>query len=366
MRWRMLSLAILALVVGALVPEPAISESLPSWVRGYPEMSTRHCAYFIAIWSDGGYSSTPWECEAGYVATRGDANASRGYPQPAPDGCVEYVTQWSDGSYTWVPFSCPPGTLYQKPALADASPAGEKALSQAATAPDPTRSPTPAATNVPLPTATPVTAAAPSPDTSPPDIDPHPTEPRPADPHAADPHAADPHSAAPRTTPTHATATPPPHAATATAPAGTATSPAATATASGNAPATSTPRPLPTSTNAPSGNVPTGGSLGLPLSFVVTAAGGKLTVNWKSPASSDVSAAEVLRCYGQAIGTCEFGSAMSIGRVDSSQGATHSLTDPGAKAGVWNCYWIKSEGKSGATSQFPVASLGSLLNCKKP
>ncbi len=70
---------------------------------------------FVAQWSDGTYSGTPWDCGPGTIAQRGDLTATRGYPQIAANRCVEYVTQWSDGSYTWVPFECPPGVTYFKP-----------------------------------------------------------------------------------------------------------------------------------------------------------------------------------------------------------------------------------------------------------
>lgn len=85
------------------------------WVRGYPEIGPSGCVDYVAQWSDGSYSGTPWDCGEGTIARRGDLTATRGYPQVADNRCVEYVTQWSDGSYTWVPFECPPGVTYFKP-----------------------------------------------------------------------------------------------------------------------------------------------------------------------------------------------------------------------------------------------------------
>ena len=84
------------------------------WVRGYPERGADGCVYYVAQWSDGTYSATPWEC-GGRTIQSGNLTASRIYPQRAANGCIEYVAQWSDGSYTWVPFSCPAGTVYHKP-----------------------------------------------------------------------------------------------------------------------------------------------------------------------------------------------------------------------------------------------------------
>ncbi len=95
------------------------------WVRGYPSRGnpqfnmTAGCVYYVAQWSDGTYTSTPWDCNPGVVARDGNRTASRGYPQIARNGCTEYVTEWADNrgnkSWTWVPFSCPSGVWYPKP-----------------------------------------------------------------------------------------------------------------------------------------------------------------------------------------------------------------------------------------------------------
>ena len=90
-------------------------EQVEFWVRGYPEIGPSGCVDYVAQWSDGTYSGTPWDCGPGTIAQRGELTATRGYPQFAANRCVEYVTQWSDGSYTWVPFECPPGVTYYKP-----------------------------------------------------------------------------------------------------------------------------------------------------------------------------------------------------------------------------------------------------------
>lgn len=92
-----------------------------TWVRGYPSEGnpafgmTAGCVYYVAEWSDGSYTSVPWDCDPGVVARDAGRTSNRGYPQRAANGCVEYVTQWSDGSYNWVPFECPPGVPYPKP-----------------------------------------------------------------------------------------------------------------------------------------------------------------------------------------------------------------------------------------------------------
>lgn len=97
----------------------AVSAQAPTWERGYPQRGASGCVEYIAQWSDGTYTSTPWDCGPGQVAVGANGViASRGYPQQAPNGCTEYVTQWSDDTYTWVPFSCPEGVQYVKPGTA--------------------------------------------------------------------------------------------------------------------------------------------------------------------------------------------------------------------------------------------------------
>ncbi len=96
-------------------PSAAVPLGAVVWTRGYPEIGPSGCVDYVAQWSDGTYSGTPWECGPGTIARRGTLMASRGYPQMAANGCIEYVTQWSDSTYTWVPFSCPAGVIYFKP-----------------------------------------------------------------------------------------------------------------------------------------------------------------------------------------------------------------------------------------------------------
>jgi len=98
--------------VPPIAAAPAPSQAV--WSRGYPEVGPSGCVEYVAAWSDGTYTATPWDC-GGRAATRGSATANRGYPQLNANGCTEYVTAWSDGSYSWVPFECPPGVVYTKP-----------------------------------------------------------------------------------------------------------------------------------------------------------------------------------------------------------------------------------------------------------
>lgn len=101
------------LIVG-IAPSP-IGAQTATWVRGYPQQGASGCVEYVAQWSDGTFTATPWECPPGQVARMGTLTASRGYPQIATNGCTEYVTQWSDESFTWVPFNCPRGVVYTKP-----------------------------------------------------------------------------------------------------------------------------------------------------------------------------------------------------------------------------------------------------------
>ncbi len=114
-------------------PEPA--QEFIVWTRGYPEVGPSGCVDYVAQWSDGTYTATPWDCGPETVARRGDLTATRGYPQRAANGCIEYVTQWNDGSYTWVPFWCPAGVTYYKPGTpAPLVPTGVERAVQAAVA----------------------------------------------------------------------------------------------------------------------------------------------------------------------------------------------------------------------------------------
>lgn len=140
------------------------SAQQPTWVRGYPERGQSGCVEYVAQWSDGTFTSTPWDCGPGQVARRGAATAARGYPQQAANGCTEYVTQWSDGTYTWVPFSCPPGVVYVKPNAAGGPAAGAPQTLQPLQPvqpgqPAPPAPPAEAAPTAPLPQLQPVTPA---------------------------------------------------------------------------------------------------------------------------------------------------------------------------------------------------------------
>ena len=110
---------------------PASAQDAIIWARGYPEVGPSGCVDYVAQWSDGTYTATPWDCGPGRAPRRGDLTGSRGYPQLAANGCIEYVTQWSDGSYTWVPFSCPTGVVYFKPGTPVPASAAERAVETA-------------------------------------------------------------------------------------------------------------------------------------------------------------------------------------------------------------------------------------------
>lgn len=119
MRWLML----LGVLSVALLPEAAAAQTEAVWVRGFPQRLTPQCDWYVALWSDGSYSATPFRCEPGVVVVERLvregvvielSRSSRTYPQVAANGCIEYVTLWSDGSASWVPVSCPPGVSYFK------------------------------------------------------------------------------------------------------------------------------------------------------------------------------------------------------------------------------------------------------------
>jgi hypothetical protein len=113
-RRRFAALVLAVTLVLSLVPATE-AQARPTWLRGYPEVGTSGCVEYVAAWSDGSFTSTPWACDSGVIARGPNGTASRGFPQTASNGCVEYVTQWSNGSFTVVPFSCPPGVTYFKP-----------------------------------------------------------------------------------------------------------------------------------------------------------------------------------------------------------------------------------------------------------
>jgi hypothetical protein len=117
--FRRLLIAVFVLPAALALAPPAGAQVGAVWLRGYPQLFDDRCVYYVASWSDGTYTWTPWQCPAGVTPTRGNSliPAGRGYPQMSATfpGCVEYVTQWADGVFTWVPYSCPPGVVYLKP-----------------------------------------------------------------------------------------------------------------------------------------------------------------------------------------------------------------------------------------------------------
>ncbi|GIW06799.1 MAG: hypothetical protein KatS3mg060_1604 [Dehalococcoidia bacterium] len=131
MRW----FVVLGLVAAVVFPAVAAAQSEIVWVRGFPQRLTPQCDWYVALWSDGSYSATPFRCDPGVaiaerVVRDGTvvelSRSSAGYPQTASNGCVEYVTIWSDGSASWVPVSCPPGVSYLKAQAGVLDPAIER------------------------------------------------------------------------------------------------------------------------------------------------------------------------------------------------------------------------------------------------
>jgi hypothetical protein len=112
----LLRFIVLLVTIIALTPISTVSaQGAATWQRTYPERTQPACTWIVAQWSDGTYSASAWECDAGQAAVRSDgARATRGYPQIADNGCTEYVSQWSDQSYSWVPWQCPAGVVYPK------------------------------------------------------------------------------------------------------------------------------------------------------------------------------------------------------------------------------------------------------------
>src|SRR5690349_12324485 len=96
--------SVLAIVVFVLLalsapPRGAAAQANPTWARGYSENGVSGCIEYVAAWSDGSFTSTPWACSGG-PARIGTLTATRGYPQIAGNGCTEYVSQWSNGAYS--------------------------------------------------------------------------------------------------------------------------------------------------------------------------------------------------------------------------------------------------------------------------
>lgn len=113
--WRLLvlSLGLASLFAGAL---PLAAQEPASWLSGYPEQRPDGCVWYVARWSDGSFSATPWECPPGAQPERADGGLGmvRGYPEQRPDGCRWYVTAWRDGTFSAVPFFCPAGVIALK------------------------------------------------------------------------------------------------------------------------------------------------------------------------------------------------------------------------------------------------------------
>lgn len=140
LRNRVTWLALVALI-GAAVFQPLTAQSQTPivWQRGYPELGPTGCVEYVASWSDGTFTSVPWDCPSDAVVKRpgSDATASRGYPQVAGNGCTEYVAAWSDGTFTWVPVSCPNGITYYKPGTAPIGPPPAPSIQAPASTPTP-------------------------------------------------------------------------------------------------------------------------------------------------------------------------------------------------------------------------------------
>jgi hypothetical protein len=135
MRWWMKSTLALVLLAAFLLPAKVRAQGDVVWVRGFPQRLTPQCDWYVALWSDGSYSATPYRCDPGIaIAERVvrdgavvELSRSRdGYPQIAANGCIEYVTLWSDGSASWTPVSCPPGVAYLKSQAGVLDPAIER------------------------------------------------------------------------------------------------------------------------------------------------------------------------------------------------------------------------------------------------
>ncbi len=99
------------------VEAPTQQQDGIAWLRGYPEIGGEGCTWYVASWSDGAYTKTPWICPDGITPFRRDrpVAAARGYPELGGEGCTWYVTRWSDGVFTKVPFRCPVGAGPVKP-----------------------------------------------------------------------------------------------------------------------------------------------------------------------------------------------------------------------------------------------------------
>ncbi|MFN8535642.1 MAG: hypothetical protein U0556_19055 [Dehalococcoidia bacterium] len=104
-------LACALFLVGTAIASPVLAQAPPIWLGGYAERQADGCTWYVARWSDGSFSATPWECPPGSIPVRSDgyAGSDRGYSEERSGGCVWYVTRWADGGYSAVPFSCPPG-----------------------------------------------------------------------------------------------------------------------------------------------------------------------------------------------------------------------------------------------------------------
>jgi hypothetical protein len=117
------SLVVWLALLALLAPEPLSAQAPVLWLGGHPEARPDGCVWYVARWSDGSSTATPWDCTVAAEPARPDGvvGADRGYPEARAEGCVWYVTRWSDGGYSAVPFSCPAGVTATKAGSAIAS-----------------------------------------------------------------------------------------------------------------------------------------------------------------------------------------------------------------------------------------------------
>jgi hypothetical protein len=146
---KMLRFAIpLLALIGALWIFTASAQGA-TWQRGYPELRGDGCDWVVAQWSDGTWTSVPWNCPAGTTPVRQGTNVgwARSYPQLEAGNCVWYVVQWNDGVYTKVPFQCPTGVTQFKDGTTTGTPQPTPVPAPA----QPAATPTPAASALQYP-----------------------------------------------------------------------------------------------------------------------------------------------------------------------------------------------------------------------
>ncbi|MBI4300573.1 MAG: hypothetical protein HY677_05505 [Chloroflexi bacterium] len=98
-----------ALLLSWMLIRPPITEAQgPTPSRAYPEARADGCVWYVALWSDGLYTSVPWSCPGGAKALRRSGSnvveVAHTYPERDREGYVWYVALWADGVYTKVPF----------------------------------------------------------------------------------------------------------------------------------------------------------------------------------------------------------------------------------------------------------------------